>query len=107
MYYNQRKRQIRELKVGDQVYIDIKNITTTRPPMKKLDHKRIEPFKAIKKPSSHAYKLELPASLKIYPTFHISKLTPRLVKGFEDIDNRTLPLPPPIIVDSNEEYEVD
>ena len=106
MYYNQRKRQIRELRIGDQVYIDTKNITTTRP-MKKLDHKRIGPFKIIKKLSSHAYKLELPTSMKIHPTFHISKLTPRSVIGLEDIDNRVLPQPPPIIVDSNEEYEVD
>lgn len=106
MYYNQRKRQIRELRVGDQVYIDTKNITTTRP-TKKLDHKRIGPFKIIKKLSSHAYKLELPTSMKIHPTFHISKLTPRSVIGLEDIDNRVLPQPPPIIVDSNEEYEVD
>lgn len=76
--------------------------------MKKLDHKRIGPFKIVKKLSSHAYKLELPASImKIHHTFHISKLTPRSVIGLEDIDNRVLPQPPPIIVDSNEEYEVD
>lgn len=75
--------------------------------MKKLDHKRLGPFKIVEKISSHAYKLDLPTSMKIHPTFHISKLTPRTIKGLEDIENRELPPPPPIVVNSNEEYEVD
>jgi hypothetical protein len=106
LYYNQGKRQIQSLKIGDQVYINSKNITTTRP-MKKLDHKRLGPFKIVEKVSSHAYKLDLPTSMKIHPTFHISKLTPRTIKGLSDIGNRELPPLPPIIVNSNEEYEVD
>ncbi|KAG1121331.1 hypothetical protein G6F42_012533 [Rhizopus arrhizus] len=105
-YYDQRKRKIEKLNVGDQVYINSKNIITARP-MKKLDHKRLGPFKIVEKISSHAYKLDLPTSMKIHPTFHISRLTPRTIKGLEDIENRELPPPPPIVVNSNEEYEVD
>ena len=106
LYYNKKRKQVQNLHIGDQVYKNTKNITTTRP-MKKLDHKRIGPFKIIKKLSSHAYKLDLPPSMKIHPTFHISKLTPRYVKGLEDINGRLVAPPPPIIIDSNEEYEVE
>jgi hypothetical protein len=106
LYYNKKKRQVQDLSIGDEVYINTKNITSTRP-TKKLDHKRTGPFKIIKKLNSHVYKLELPTSMKVHPTFHISKLTPKTVKGLTDIENRIVEPPPPVIVDSNEEYEVD
>ncbi|CEP07157.1 hypothetical protein [Parasitella parasitica] len=104
--YNKKKRKVQNLDVGDEVFVSTKNITSTRP-TKKLDYKRIGPFKIIRKLNSHVYKLDLPPSLKIHPTFHIAKLTPKSVTGLEDIENRKTKPPPPIIVNSNEEYEVE
>ena len=51
------------------------NVKTTRP-SKKLDYKKMGPFKIIKKVGTSSYKLDLPASMAIHNTFHISLLEP-------------------------------
>ncbi|KAG0156085.1 hypothetical protein PDIDSM_3261 [Penicillium digitatum] len=45
-------------------------------PQKKLDWKNLGPFKVLEAISAHAYKLELPASMKIHPVFNVSLLQP-------------------------------
>ena len=52
-----------------------RNIHTTRP-SKKLDWKKIGPFKIRAKIGSNGYKLDLSPSMKIHNTFHISVLKP-------------------------------
>jgi Integrase zinc binding domain/Integrase core domain len=81
-----RKRKPEEYKVGEQVWLDAKNVTTDRP-KKKLDHKRLGPFKITQKISSVVYKLELPSSWRIHPVFHVSKLR----RYIPDPYNRPLP----------------
>ena len=63
-----RKRKPEEYNVGDQVWSDTRNLTTDRP-KKKLDHKRLGPFKITHKISNVVYKLELPPSWRIHPVF--------------------------------------
>jgi hypothetical protein len=58
-----RKRTYQEFKEGDLVYLNRKNIKTTRPSLK-LDWKQFGPFKISKKINSLAYRLELPPSMK-------------------------------------------
>ncbi|QRW24393.1 Transposon Tf2-7 polyprotein [Rhizoctonia solani] len=41
----------------------------------KLDPKQLGPFKIIKKVSSHAYRLELPDTLKIHDVFYVGLLS--------------------------------
>lgn len=104
-FYNEKRRTTPQFKVGDQVYLSTKNINTERP-MKKLDHKRVGPFKIIQRIGTHAYKLQLPKTMKIHPVFHVSLLTPKDIPDLPDINNRvSVPLPP-IIVDNQEEYVV-
>ena len=62
-----------KFEVGDEVWLTCRNLKTTRPSTK-LDYKCLGKFKIIKKVSSHAYKLELPVSIKIHPVFHVSLL---------------------------------
>ena len=106
-YYDKSKRPIPTLNIGDEVYLNTKNIQTERP-SKKLDHKRVGPFKIIEKIGSHAFKLDLPASMKIHPVFNVALLTPKSIDGLQDIENRQVdPAPPIVVVNGFEEYEVE
>ena len=91
------------LNVGDNVWLLRRHIQTTRPSTK-LDFKRLGRFRIIQKLSSHAYRLELPATMKIHPVFHISLLEPC---GTDPLAGHTQPPPPSIIVDDEEEQEVE
>ncbi|QRV99682.1 Retrotransposable element Tf2 protein [Ceratobasidium sp. AG-Ba] len=93
-----------EYAVGDKVWLLSLHITSQRA-NKKLDHKRYGPFTVAERISSHAYRLELPDSMKIHDVFPATLLSP-VVK---DTDfNRTFVPPPPVITTEGEEhYEVD
>ncbi|QRV78719.1 Retrotransposable element Tf2 protein [Ceratobasidium sp. AG-Ba] len=94
----------REYKVGDKVWLVGQNITTRRP-SKKLDNKKLGPFVISEKISSHAYRLELPKTMRTHNVFHINLLAPFT----EDKDfHRRQARPPPIVTEEGEEeYEVD
>jgi hypothetical protein len=92
-------------KVGDQVWLSRKNISTTRP-SRKLDVRRLGPFKIVEciGESKLAYKLDLPATMRIHPVFHESLLTPYHANR---IAGRTQTPPPAIEVEGEQEYEVE
>ena len=101
--YANQHRQPHNFKVGDLVFLNRKNIKTTRPSVK-LDDKFFGPFKIIQQINDVAFKLNLPKTLKIHPVFHVSLLKPK------DPNNISIPTPPapdPITVDGNLEYEVE
>lgn len=88
---------------GDLVWLDARNIKTLRP-SKKLDNRRLGPFKILSEVSSHARKLELPLTLKrIHPVFHVSLLEPDFPNPFP---LRSEPPPIPILLGNDLEYEV-
>ena len=91
--------------VGDLVWLNRKNISTARP-SRKLDSKRLGPFKIARTvgESKLAFQLELPPNWRIHDVFHASLLDPfheNKLKG-----RRQLTPQPPEIVDGVEEYEV-
>src|SRR6266446_8537097 len=91
------------LKIGDQVYVKAKYFFTTRP-LKKLSEKNLGPYKVITIPGSHSFTLHLPQHFRsIHPIFHISQLEPAQPDPFPQCDQ---PLPPPVEIDSDIEYEV-
>ena len=94
-----------QFKVGDLVWLSRRNITTTRP-SRKLDYKRLGPFRILQVvgESKSAFKLELPQNMKIHPVFHVSLLEPY---HKNTIPGRVQPTPPPILVDGFEEFEVE
>ncbi len=79
MYYDQRHQEMPQLQEGDKVYLLSRNLKTTRP-NKKLDYKKLGPFKIIRQVSKLSYKLDLPVARrrgrKQHDVFHVSLLEP-------------------------------
>ena len=92
-------------KIGDLVWLSRRNITTTRLSQKQ-DHKRLGPFRIseVVGESKSAFKLELPARMKVHPVFHVSLLTPYRANM---LPGRVQPPPPPVVVEGFEEFEVE
>ena len=100
--YDKRRKDL-NFKIGDKVWLNLKNVSTERP-MKKLDRRSLGPLRVINKIGEMAYQLELPHGLQIHDTFHVSLLRPHIQRRGE----RT-PSPEPIRVrgdDSRKEYVV-
>ena len=74
-YYDRKAKQQPDIKVGDQVMLNAKNIRT-KPPAKKLSPKLYGPFKVLEKGGNRAFKLEISPQWKIYTIFHLSLLEP-------------------------------
>jgi hypothetical protein len=73
-YYDAKRQDSTNVfKVGDLVWLNRKNINTTRP-LLKLDHKLIGPFRIKAKVSDLAFTLDLPATMDCHPTFGVSLL---------------------------------
>jgi len=104
-FYDAHRQDSPNFKLGDKVWLNAQNITTTRP-MKKLDHKWLGPYAINKVVSRNAYGLALPSSFgQTHPVFSVTLLCPYSPNS---IPGRSIAQPPPpIIQDGIEEYEVD
>src|SRR5882762_1964397 len=71
-YYDANRRP-EEFKPGDEVWLNAENLMTERP-SKKLDFKRLGPFRVLRKVSDLAYELKLPSSFRIHPVISASRL---------------------------------
>jgi len=90
------------IQVGSGVWLDARNIRTTRPSWK-LDWKRLGAIRVRKNVSPYAYELELPASPRIHRVQPVSLLDLVVDDPFE---SQVLLPPPPVDVDGEEEYRV-
>ena len=104
-FYDARHKEAPIFEPGDLVWLSRRNITTTRP-SSKLDVKRLGPFKVLEAvgDSKLAFRLELPAQMRIHPVFHVSLLEPHHENPFP---GRTQPPPPPIELEDDVEWEVE
>ena len=104
-FYDLHRQAAPTYKIGDKVWLNAQNITTTRP-MKKLDHKWLGPYVVNKVVSRNAYGLQLPPSFgRTHPVFSVNLLCPYE----KDLipERHAQPPPPPIIRDGVPEYEVE
>ena len=99
---NRHRKTSPEYKVGNLVWLLTKNIHTERP-SKKLDHKKIGPYKVTELVGS-SYRLELSTSMRIHDVFHPSLL--RLVSE-DPLPGQHNDPPPSVVVNDEEEWEVD
>ena len=86
-------------KVGDKVWLSSKDISTARPSAK-LDHKFLGPFKIIQKISDVTYRLDLPPTMDINNSFHVSRLEPYK----EGHPNQPQQEVPPVFVEGERQY---
>jgi len=101
--FDKKRRSPQELKAGDNVWLESKNIHSNQP-SKKLDNKRYGPFRISKDIGSGAFKLELPEGWMIHNVFHEDLLTRCVELKFKGQHEK--PAPPPTIINEEEEYEV-
>lgn len=99
---NRYRMQSPKFKVGDKVWLNLKNIHTTRP-CKKLDAKQAK-YTVIQIVGSHSYRLDTPPG--IHNVFHSDRLKlvasdPLPLQTCDDMQ------PGSILVENNDEYEVE
>ena len=99
--YADKRRREASFSIDDLVLLSTKNLKLRTNGTKKLLPKWIGPFRVVKSVGLVAYKLELPASMKCHPVFHVSNLQQYRSNG------RVQPPPVPIEIDGELEYEVE
>lgn len=95
--------------VGDLVMLNTRHISLaahSNRPSAKLEPLFAGPFKIIEQINNNAFKLELPATMKIHPVFNTNLLKP-YKEPPEEFSSRAPPRPPPDVIDGAEEYEVE
>jgi hypothetical protein len=99
-YYDAKHERV-EFSPGDMVWLNASNISTSRP-SKKLDWKRLGPFKVVKRIGLQAYQLALPPTMRqLHNVFHVSLLD--LVRS-TSLAPRLPPAPPALYVKDDQEY---
>ncbi|KAJ1570944.1 hypothetical protein NDA11_005894 [Ustilago hordei] len=100
--YNRKHKDI-EFKVGDMVYINRRNWKTRRP-TPKLDTRFAGPYPVQERVGCRAYRITLPANLRVHDVFHVSMLEPARTSSLpQRAEQPTIPSLP----DEDLDFEVE
>ncbi|KAJ1044323.1 hypothetical protein NDA10_000949 [Ustilago hordei] len=100
--YNRKHKDI-EFKVGDMVYINQRNWKTRRP-TPKLDTRFAGPYPVQERVGRRAYRITLPANLRVHDVFHVSMLEPARTSSLpQRAEQPTIPSLP----DEDLDFEVE
>ncbi|SPC62525.1 related to Gag-pol polyprotein [Ustilago sp. UG-2017b] len=100
--YNRKHKDI-EFKVGDMVYINRRNWKTRRP-TPKLDTRFAGPYPIQERVGRRAYRITLPANLRVHDVFHVSMLEPARTSSLaQRAEQPTIPSLP----DEDLDFEVE
>jgi Chromo (CHRromatin Organisation MOdifier) domain len=107
--YANKKRRQHKFAVGDLALLlaeDVIDPAHTTEDSRKLAPKWLGPYKITKQITPVTFELLLPETMRIHPTFHVSKL--RLYIDPDVVEDRPRwELPPPETIEGHEEYEVE
>jgi hypothetical protein len=92
---NARRRDV-SFEVGDKVRLSTANLYLPSSMSRKLTARYVGPFVVERVVNPVAYKLKLPANLKIHPVFHVGMLQPWRVDGEFPAHQPSLSQPPPV-----------
>jgi hypothetical protein len=101
-YADKQRKEQPTFNIGDKVWLLRRNVRTTRP-SDKLDYKRLGPFTITAQIGPVAFRLQLPASMKIHNVFHTSLLEPYY---HSTIPGRKEKAAPPVYIEDQEEWEI-
>lgn len=105
-YYDRKRSNSQEFKIGDFVWLEGTNIKTDRP-TKKLEDKRYGPFKILEKVGKLAYQLQLPSCWKaLYPVQNEVSLSPYTPPSYPS-QKKDPPPPPPDLIQGEKKYEIE
>jgi len=102
--FDKKRRSPQGLKVGNNVWLENKNIHSNQP-SNKFDNKRYGPFRISKDIGLEAFQLELSEGWMIYNVFNEDLLTQCVELKFKGQHEEPAPLP--TIINEEEEYEVE
>ena len=106
-FYDAHRHEAPKYSIGDKVWLSSENIRTTHP-TKKLNYKWLGPYTIDWVISHNAYRLKLPTSFgQVHPVFSVTLLRPYDDDPITKHQERHPPLPPPVICNGIEEYEVE
>ncbi|KAE8213221.1 hypothetical protein CF319_g9194, partial [Tilletia indica] len=103
-YANLRRAPAPQHQPGDLVWLIRKNIRTDRP-SDKLDAKRLGPFPIERQVGTSAFRLSLPPSMRVHPTFHVSLLEPYHASTLRSRP-LTITAPTPIASDGSQDFQI-
>ena len=102
---NKNRRQV-SFKVGQKVWLNVKNFTLLQGLTPKFMAKFAGPFSVVKQVFDDAYKLALPPEIKVHPVFYILLLKEYFKDSVRPEREQVLRLIPEL-VGNHEEYEVE